>query len=182
MEIHQLILFWIESTHLPSFDRWNLSARPCPSGCRLLQFDQCWVEIHEILDRFGSGRESLQNLSWCISFSNYGQENVLLVLQSSHDDFHWGRPFLMCWRWCSGYDCFEWNGWSAVAWVKMNIHRSAHVHDTRREQRKEASTRSGATAPTERHCADQAPHTKREHDKISILNGSQNNPPDWESS
>ena len=42
----------------------------------------------------------------------------------------------------------------------MNIHRSAHVHDTRREQRKEATTRSGATAPTERHCADQARHTK----------------------
>ena len=63
----------------------------------------------------------------------------------------------------------------------MNIHRSAHVHDTRREQRKEATTRSGATAPTERHCADQARHTKREQDKISILRGSQNIPPDWES-
>ena len=43
----------------------------------------------------------------------------------------------------------------------MNIHRSAHVHDTRREQRKEATTRSGATAPTERHCADKARHTKK---------------------
>ena len=32
----------------------------------------------------------------------------------------------------------------------MNIHRSAHVHDTRREQRKEATTRTGATAPTGR--------------------------------
>ena len=42
----------------------------------------------------------------------------------------------------------------------MNIHRSAHVHDTRREQRKEATTRSGATAPTERHCADKARHQK----------------------
>ena len=30
----------------------------------------------------------------------------------------------------------------------MNIHRSAHVHDTKRKQRKEATTRSGATAPT----------------------------------
>ena len=63
----------------------------------------------------------------------------------------------------------------------MNIHRSAHVHDTRREQRKEATTRSGATAPTERHCADKARHTKREQDKISILRGSQNIPPDWDS-
>ena len=63
----------------------------------------------------------------------------------------------------------------------MNIHRSAHVHDTRREQRKEATTRSGATAPTERHCADQARHTKSDQDKISILCGSQNIPPDWES-
>ena len=44
--------------------------------------------------------------------------------------------------------------------VQMNIHRSAHVHDTRREQRKEATTRSGATAPTERHCADKARHKK----------------------
>ena len=34
------------------------------------------------------------------------------------------------------------------------------MHDTRREQRKEATTRSGATAPTERHCADKARHTK----------------------
>ena len=53
--------FCIESTHLPSFDRWNLSASPCPSGCRLLQFDQCWVEIHEIQDLFGSDREFLRN-------------------------------------------------------------------------------------------------------------------------
>ena len=60
----------------------------------------------------------------------------------------------------------------------MNIHRSAHVQDTRREQRKEATTHSGATAPTERHCADQARHTKREQDKISILRGSQNIPLD----
>ena len=60
----------------------------------------------------------------------------------------------------------------------MNIHRSAHVHDTRREQRKEATMRSGATAPTERHCAGQARHTKREQDKISTLRGSQNIPPD----
>ena len=30
----------------------------------------------------------------------------------------------------------------------MNIHRSAHVHDTKRKQRKEATTRSAATAPT----------------------------------
>ena len=43
----------------------------------------------------------------------------------------------------------------------MNTHRNAHVHDTRREQRKEATTRSGATAPTERHCADNARHTKK---------------------
>ena len=63
----------------------------------------------------------------------------------------------------------------------MNIHRSAHVHDTRREQKKEATTRSGATPPTERHCADKARHTKREQDKISILRGSQNIPPDWDS-
>ena len=63
----------------------------------------------------------------------------------------------------------------------MKIHRSAHVHDTRREQRKEATTRSGATAPAERHCADKARHTKREQDKISILRGSQNIPPDWDS-
>ena len=63
----------------------------------------------------------------------------------------------------------------------MNIHRSAHVLDTRREQRKEATTRSGATAPTERHCADKARHNKREQDKISILRGSQNLPPDWDS-
>ena len=47
------------------------------------------------------------------------------------------------------------------------------MHDTRRERRKEATTRSGATAPTERHCADKARHTKREQDKISILRGSQ---------
>ena len=46
------------------------------------------------------------------------------------------------------------------------------MHNTRREQRKEATTRSGATAPTERHCADKARHT-REQDKISILRGSQ---------
>ena len=63
----------------------------------------------------------------------------------------------------------------------MNIHKSAHVHDTRREQRKEGTTRSGVTAPTERHCADQARHTKWEQDKISTLRGSQNIPPDWES-
>ena len=63
----------------------------------------------------------------------------------------------------------------------MNIHRSAHVHDTSREQRKEATTRSGVTAPTERHCADKARHNKREPDKISILRGSQNIPLDWES-
>ena len=50
----------------------------------------------------------------------------------------------------------------------MNIHRSAHVHDTRREQRKEATTRSGATAPTERHCADKARHTKRSKTKSPI--------------
>ena len=64
---------------------------------------------------------------------------------------------------------------------QMNIHRSALVHDTRREQRKEATTLSGATAPTERHCADKARHTQREQDKISILRGSQNIPPDWDS-
>ena len=63
----------------------------------------------------------------------------------------------------------------------MNIHKSAHAHDTRREQRKEATTRSGATAPTERHCADKARHTKKEQVKISILHGSQNIPPDWDS-
>ena len=63
----------------------------------------------------------------------------------------------------------------------MNIHRSAHVHDTRRERRKEATKRSGATAPTERHCADQARHNKTEQDKISILRGSENISPDWES-
>ena len=67
------ILFCVESTHLASFIRRNLSARPCPSGCRLLQFDQYWVKIHEILDRFGSVREFPQILSWCISVSNYGQ-------------------------------------------------------------------------------------------------------------
>ena len=63
----------------------------------------------------------------------------------------------------------------------MNIYTSAHVHDTRGEQRKEATTRSGATAPTERHCADKARHTKREQDKISILLGCQNIPPDCDS-
>ena len=36
-------------------------------------------------------------------------------------------------------------------------------------------------APTERHCADKTLHTKREQDKISILRGSQNIPPDWDS-
>ena len=86
------ILFCIESTHLPSFDRWNPSARPCPSGCRLLQFDQCWFEIHEIWNLFGSDRESLQILSWCISFSNYGQCGVVFVLQSSHIDGHEVAP------------------------------------------------------------------------------------------
>ena len=80
--------FCIESTRLPSYDRWNLSARLGPSGCRLLQFDQCWVAIHEMLSRFASGRESLQNSSWCISFSNYGKYGVVFVLQSSHDGCH----------------------------------------------------------------------------------------------
>ena len=70
--------FCIESTHLPSFDRWDLSARPCPSGCRLLQFDQCWFEIHEIRDLLGSYRESLQILSWCISCLDCGRCSVLL--------------------------------------------------------------------------------------------------------
>ena len=40
---------------------------------------------------------------------------------------------------------------------------------------------SGATAPTERHCAKKARHTKRDQDKMSILRGSQNIPLDWES-
>ena len=80
--------FCIESTHLPSFDGWNLSARPCPSGCILLQFDQCWVAIHQMMNRSGNDREFLQNLFWCISFSDYGQYGVVFVLQSSHDDCH----------------------------------------------------------------------------------------------
>ena len=44
---------------------------------------------------------------------------------------------------------------------------------------KEGTTRSGATAPTERDYADKAPerNTQREQDKISILSGSQNIPP-----
>ena len=32
--------FCIDRTLLASFDRWNLSAHPCPSGYRLLQLDQ----------------------------------------------------------------------------------------------------------------------------------------------
>ena len=50
-------------------NRWNLSARPCPSGYRLLQFDHVRVEIHEIWDLSRNDRESLQHSSWCISFS-----------------------------------------------------------------------------------------------------------------
>ena len=52
-----------------------------------------------------------------------------------------------------------------------------------RRKPKEGTTRSGATAPTERHCADKAPVRQqgathqREQDKISILRGSQNIPP-----
>ena len=51
-----------------------------------------------------------------------------------------------------------------------------------RRKPKEGTTRSGATAPTERNCADKAPvrqqsATQREQDKISILRGSQNIPP-----
>ena len=52
-----------------------------------------------------------------------------------------------------------------------------------RRKPKEGTTRSGATAPTERNCADKAPErqksatTQREQEKISILRGSQNIPP-----
>ena len=72
--------FCIESTLLASYDRRNLSARPCPSGYRPLQFDHVRGEIHEIRDLSRNNRESLQNSSWCISFSNYGQYDSLFVL------------------------------------------------------------------------------------------------------
>ena len=47
--------------------------------------------------------------------------------------------------------------------------------------KKGATTRSRATVPTMRHCADKARHTIRKQDKISILRGSQNILPDWDS-
>ena len=66
----------------------------CPSGCIPLQFHQCWVAIHEMLSRFGSCRESLQNLSWCISFSIMGN-NMFSLFFSLPMTLPWGRPFLM---------------------------------------------------------------------------------------
>ena len=78
--LREINSFRIETTHLPSFDRWSLSARPRPSGCGLLQFDQCWFEIHEMWNLTGSDRESLQILSWCISFLDYGRCSGLLLL------------------------------------------------------------------------------------------------------
>ena len=65
--------FCIWSSRLATCDSWSLSARPCPSGCILLQFDQFWVANHEMLNLSGRGREFVQNSFRCISFSNYGQ-------------------------------------------------------------------------------------------------------------
>ena len=86
--VRYTISFCISYIRRTTCDRWNLSAHPRPSGCILLQFDQCWVAIHEVLDRSGNDREFLQNSLWCISFSDYGQYNVFIVLQSSRDDCH----------------------------------------------------------------------------------------------
>ena len=86
--------FCVESTHLPSFDRWNLSARPCPSGYRLLQFDQCWFEIHEIRDLLGSDRESLQILSFFASPSLIMGDVVVLLFKSLPITMAMRSPFL----------------------------------------------------------------------------------------
>ena len=47
--------------------------------------------------------------------------------------------------------------------------------------RHKARTKEESNNALGRHCADKARHTKREQDKISILRGSQNIPPDVES-
>ena len=70
--------FCIESTLLASFDRWNLSAHPRPSGYRPLQFNHVRVEIQDIRDLSRNDGESLQNSSLCISFSIYGHMMVSL--------------------------------------------------------------------------------------------------------
>ena len=57
------------------------------TGYRLLQFDHVRVDIHEIWNLSRNDRESIQNSSWCISFSNYGQYG-LFVLWSSLNDGH----------------------------------------------------------------------------------------------
>ena len=101
--VHCVQMCWERSTNSSCIwsirqttcDRWYLSARPWPSGCILLQFDQFWIASHEMLNLSGSGREFLHNSFWCISFSNYGQYGVLFVLQSSHDDCHDVAPSQM---------------------------------------------------------------------------------------
>ena len=65
--------FCIESILLASYDGWILFALVHPSWHRSLHLDHGRVEMHEIQDRSQNDGGSLENASWCISFSNYVQ-------------------------------------------------------------------------------------------------------------
>ena len=87
--------FCIESILLASYDVWNLFAQAHPSWYRPLHLDHVRVEMHEIQDRSQNDGGSLENASWCISFSNYGQHDDSLCSVVFPYRWPWGRPFLM---------------------------------------------------------------------------------------
>ena len=98
----------IESTLLASFDRWNLSARSCPSWYRPLQCDHVRDEMHEIEDLSRNERESLQNSSQCISFSKLWATWWSLCSLAFPRRWPWGRPFSMTQFWIERRSNVHW--------------------------------------------------------------------------
>ena len=93
--------------------------------------------------------------------------DMLSQVYKNHDNFWWtvfclswvlvtnDKRMILCWRWCNGYDCFDWNGWSAVAWIMMKIHKKCT------QGRHKARTKEGNNNAHGRHCSTGATHQTR---------------------
>ena len=84
----------IENTRFASCNERNFCPQRRPFWYRPFHLHHVRAMMHEIRNRSNSDRESIQNATWCISFSNYGLDDILFVAEFSHL-WPWGRPFFI---------------------------------------------------------------------------------------
>ena len=112
---------------------------PSDVNLSLTYHDDLWRII------FWMCRVDLQHILKCIEIKCSRLVSVLNCIEMQYSRL---LSILICWRWCSGYDLFEWDGSSAVAWVKMNVQQKRA--NAQRETKRKDNTLG-------RHCANKAP-------------------------